>query len=433
MFEIEEVKVDMARIKVIGMGGAGGNMVNNMISSGLKHVSFVAANTDAQALGVSLAPMKIQLGEDITRGLGAGSRPEIGRQAALESRDVLAEALRGADMVFITAGMGGGTGTGASPVVAQAAKETGALTVAVVTKPFFYEGTTRRHNAEAGIKELEKNVDTLIVIPNDRISYVVDKGTSLLESFGRANDVLRQAIQGISDLIVVPGLINLDFADVRTIMQEAGSAVMGMGVDSSAREATKRAITNPLLENSSIDGARGVLVNITGGPGLSLKDVEEAASLVYDSAHPEANIIFGAVIDQQQEGECRVTVIATSFTQKKKKLDIPVEKWAPPSDAMPPGMPSSPALPSARHLDARHLDAMSHTRHPEALHPDARLQVNDMTARLRGSQRILAKSLKAPAGSGPEEDAGRTEPSVSLGDDPFDIPTFLRKQMGRES
>ncbi len=398
LFEIEEMKVDAARIKVIGIGGAGGNMVNNMISSNLKHVQFVAANTDAQALGISLASRKIQLGEDITRGLGAGSKPETGRQAALESKEALTDALKGADMVFITAGMGGGTGTGASPIVAQTAKETGALTVAVVTKPFFYEGTTRRHNAEAGIKELEKNVDTLIVIPNDRISYVVDKGTSLLESFARANDVLRQAVQGISDLIVVPGLINLDFADVRTIMQEAGNAVMGMGADSSAKEATKKAISNPLLENSSIEGARGILVNITGGSGLSLKDVEEAASLVYDSAHPEANIIFGAVIDQELEGECRVTVIATSFAPRKQKLDIPVKKWA------PPAMPAASAPSAASSL------------------------ANEVPASLKGSQRILAKSLKLP--SGDSQAAEKAGPSVY--DDPFDIPTFLRKQLSRE-
>ena len=407
MFEIEEMKTDMARIKVVGVGGAGGNMVNNMVSSNLKHVQFVAANTDAQALGVSLASRKIQLGEDVTRGLGAGSRPDIGRQAALESKEALTDALKGADMVFITAGMGGGTGTGASPIVAQCAKETGALTVAVVTKPFFYEGTTRRHNADAGIKELEKNVDTLIVIPNDRISYVVDKGTSLLESFARANDVLRQAVQGISDLIVVPGLINLDFADVRTIMQESGGAVMGMGADLSAKEATKKAISNPLLENSSIEGARGILVNITGGLGLSLKDVEEAASLVYDSAHPEANIIFGAVIDQELEGECRVTVIATSFAPKKQKLEMPsVRKWAPPA----PGMPPTPA------------------------NANLHFKTGDAPANLKGSQRILAKSLKTPLPEIGGEHGGqageKTEPAFSC-DDPFDIPTFLRKHLGK--
>ncbi len=388
MFELEEVKSELARIKVIGVGGAGGNMVNNMIASNLKHVEFAAVNTDAQALGISLAARKIQLGEGVTRGLGAGSKPDLGRQSALESRQEIADALAGADMVFITAGMGGGTGTGASPIVAQVAKELGALTVAVVTKPFFYEGTTRRHNAEYGIKELEKSVDTLIVIPNDRISYVVDKGTSLIESFAKANDVLRQAVQGISDLIVVPGLINLDFADVKTIMENAGNAVMGMGAASEAKEAAKKAISNPLLENNSIEGAKGILVNITGGLELSLKDVEESASMVYDSAHPEANIIFGAVIDPDLKGECRVTVIATSFAPRKQKVEMPeVKKWVPKEQPV-----SGPKKEVA-------------ARQPE---------INALN-----SHRILAKSLKA-------------EPSMPF-EDPFDIPTFLRKVTAKET
>jgi len=373
MFELEEVKGEIAKIKVVGVGGAGGNMVNNMIASNLKHVEFVAMNTDAQALSISLAHRRVQLGDSVTRGLGAGSKPELGRRSAEESREDIADALAGVDMIFVCAGMGGGTGTGASPVVAQAAKELGALTVGIVTKPFFYEGTKRRHNAESGIKELEKYIDTLIIIPNDRISYAVEKSTSLIESFARANDVLRQAVQGISDLIVVPGLINLDFADVRTIMEEAGSAVMGMGVAPEAKEATKAAISNPLLENSSVEGARGILVNITGGLGLSLKDVEEAAGLVYDSAHAEANIIFGAVIDPDLKNECRVTVIATGFAPKKPKLEIPVKKWAPPKEEIT----------------------------------------------LRGSSRILAKSLKPEAGSAAFEET-------------FDIPTFLRKEPTRQ-
>jgi cell division protein FtsZ len=373
MFELEEVKGEIARIKVAGVGGAGGNMVNNMIAASLKHVEFVAMNTDAQALGISLAQRRVQLGDGVTRGLGAGSKPELGRRSAEESREDIAAALGGVDMIFICAGMGGGTGTGASPIVAQVAKEMGALTVSVVTKPFFYEGTKRRHNAESGIKELEKHVDTLITIPNDRISYAVDKSTSLIESFARANDVLRQAVQGISDLIVIPGLINLDFADVRTIMEEAGSAVMGMGMAAEAKEATKAAINNPLLENSSIEGARGILVNITGGPDLSLKDVEEAAGLVYDSAHQEANIIFGAVIDPDLKDECRVTVIATGFAPKKQKLEIPVKKWAPPKEPM-------------------------------------KEQIT-----LKGSSKILAKSLKP-------------DPAPLTFEDRFDIPTFLRKE-----
>ncbi len=425
LFELEEIKGEVARIKVIGVGGAGGNMVNNMIACNLKHVDFIAANTDSQALGVSLAQRKIQLGEAVTRGLGAGSKPDLGRQAALESKDAIVKALSGTDMVFITAGMGGGTGTGASPVVAQAAREAGALTVAIVTKPFFYEGTTRRHNAELGLKELEKSVDTLIVIPNDRISYVVDKGTSLLDSFGKANDVLRQAVQGISDLIAVPGLINLDFADVRTIMQESGPAVMGMGAAPDAREAVKKAITNPLLENSSIEGARGIIVNITGGLELSLKEVEEAASLVYDSAHPDAHIIFGAVIDRALKQQCRVTVVATNFVSKKEKVDLPVKKWAPQTQTAIPqtaqaaqlekavletSLPELPALPGT---------AGKAAGGPEPLAPSIAASgfKKEMPA-LKGSQKILAKSLRPLA--------KKIEPF----DDPFEIPAYLRKDTG---
>jgi cell division protein FtsZ len=385
MFELEEVKGEMAKIKVVGVGGAGGNMVNNMVASILRHVEFVALNTDAQALGMSLAHRKIQLGRDVTRGLGAGSKPELGRGAAEESRQELAQALCGTDMVFITAGMGGGTGTGASPVVAQVAKELGALTVAVVTKPFFFEGSRRRHNADYGLRELEKNVDTLIIIPNDRISYVVEKGTSFVESFARANDVLKQAVKGISDLITVPGLINLDFADVRTVMEEAGSSVMGMGMASEAKEAAKKAMSNPLIENNSIEGARGILVNITGGPDMSLLDVEGSAGLVYDSAHPDVHMIFGAVIDPEMKNEYRVTVIATGFGPKKQKADIPVRKWA----------PQGPA--------------------PEPAREKITVREN---LELRGSQRILSKSLR-PQGEKAE--------SLSF-EDPFDIPTYLRKE-----
>lgn len=333
MFEIEDVKGEIAKIKVIGVGGAGGNAINNMIASNLQGVDFVAINTDTQVLSMSLAPQKIQIGASITKGLGAGSNPEIGKQSALEDRDAIAEAIEGSDMVFITAGMGGGTGTGAAPVVASIAKELGALTVAIVTKPFFYEAKTRALNAEAGIKELKNNVDTLIVIPNDRIAQVVDKKTPLLKGFAVANDVLKQAIQGISDIILVPGLINVDFADVRTIMQNTGRAVMGIGTgkgDGGAVEAAKKAISNPLLEDSSIEGAKGILINITGGIDLSLSDVQDAASIIYDSAHDGANIIFGAVINPDIEDEVRITVIATGFEEKKEKVELPkVNKWSP--------------------------------------------------------------------------------------------------------
>jgi cell division protein FtsZ len=337
MFEIEEVRTNSAKIKVVGIGGAGGNAVNNMIAASLKGIEFIAVNTDAQVLNSSLAQTTIQIGKDVTRGLGAGSDPLKGRESALEDRDIIAEHIKGADMVFITAGMGGGTGTGAAPVVADIAKEHGALTVAVVTKPFFYEGKKRAINAEQGLNQLKEKVDTFIVIPNDRIRMVVDKGTPLLKSFAVANDILRQAVQGISDLILTPGLINLDFADVEAIMTASNRAVMGVGSGSGENgtaEAAKKAISNPLLEESSIDGAKGILINITGGLDLSLVSIEEATGLVYDSAHEEANIIFGAVIDPDLDDEVRVTVIATGFEdrveKKREKVKIPeVKKWQP--------------------------------------------------------------------------------------------------------
>ncbi|MDA8082381.1 MAG: cell division protein FtsZ [Nitrospiraceae bacterium] len=333
MFEIEEIRGQKAKIKVLGVGGAGGNAVNNMIASTLHGVEFIAVNTDQQVLETSLAPVKVQIGAELTRGLGAGSNPEIGRQAAEESREALMEVMDGCDMVFITAGMGGGTGTGAAPVVAAVARELGILTVAVVTKPFFYEGKRRIMNAEEGMKELSKNVDTIIVIPNDRISMVVEKGTPLLKSFSIANDVLRQAVQGISDIILVPGLINVDFADVKTIMENMGRAVMGSGVgrgENGAFEAAKQAISNPLLEDSSIEGAKGILVNITGGIEMSLNELNDATALVYDLAHEDVNVIFGAVVDPDIKDEVRVTVIATGFEEKREKAELPhVPKWKP--------------------------------------------------------------------------------------------------------
>jgi len=338
MFEIDDVKGQTAKIKVVGIGGAGGNAVNNMIASNLHGVEFIAVNTDTQVLETSLAATKVQIGACITKGLGAGSNPEVGKQSALEDRASIAERLEGADMVFITAGMGGGTGTGASPVVASIAREMGALTVAIVTKPFFYEAKIRALNAEEGIRELKNSVDTLIVIPNDRIALVVDKKTPLLKSFSIANDVLRQAVQGISDIILKPGLINVDFADVRTIMQNTGKAVMGTGVgngEGGAVEAAKKAISNPLLEESNIEGARGILFNITGGITLSLSDVQDAASIIYDSAHENATIIIGNVIDPDIDDEVRITVIATGFEEKKEKVELPqIRKWAPLNESL---------------------------------------------------------------------------------------------------
>jgi len=316
-----------ARIKVIGIGGGGGNAINMMISYNLNGVDFVAANTDAQALDASQAPIKIQLGSDITKGLGAGSDPEVGRQAAQESRESIREVLEGADMVFITAGLGGGTGTGGAPVVAEISKELGALTVAVVTKPFQFEGRRRELQAEKGLVELKGVVDTLIVIPNQRLLSVSGREMSLLEAFKKADDILYHGVQGISDLIMVPGLINLDFADVKNVMSEMGLALMGTGVargENRAVEAAQMAISSPLLEDNSIQGARGVLLSITGGPDMRLFEVNEASSLVQKEAHDEANIIFGTVIDEGMGDEMRITVIATGFGKREvKKEEMP--------------------------------------------------------------------------------------------------------------
>ncbi|MDD3838968.1 MAG: cell division protein FtsZ [Clostridia bacterium] len=306
-----------AQIKVVGVGGGGSNAVNRMIESALHGVEFIAINTDKQALFLSKANQKIQIGDKITKGLGAGANPDIGQKAAEESREEIHQALDGADMVFITAGMGGGTGTGAAPIVAELAKEIGALTVGVVTKPFTFEGRKRMVHAEKGITELKEKVDTLVTIPNDRLLQVAEKKTSIIDAFKIADDVLRQGVQGISDLIAVPGLVNLDFADVKTIMKETGLAHMGIGKASGenrAMDAAKLAIQSPLLE-TSIQGAKGVLLNITGGDNLGLFEVNEAAELVAEAADNDANIIFGAVIDEQLKDEIRITVIATGFDQ----------------------------------------------------------------------------------------------------------------------
>ncbi|MFH1026318.1 MAG: cell division protein FtsZ [Nitrospirota bacterium] len=379
MFEIEEVRGQTAKIKVVGVGGAGGNALNTMITSNLHGVEFIAVNTDMQALETSLAPFKIQIGSNLTRGLGAGSDPQIGREAALEDSTLIAEYLEGADMVFITAGMGGGTGTGASPVIAGIAKELGAITIAVITKPFFYEGKIRYVNAEEGIKELRNNVDTLIVIPNDKIGLVVEKGTPLLKSFAIANDVLKQAVQGISDIILIPGLINVDFADVKTIIQDKGRGVMGSGLgkgEGGALEAARKAISNPLLEDSSIEGSKGILVNITGGLELSLDGVKEAVSFIYDSAHEDVHVIIGAVIDPDISDEVRVTVIATGFSDQKEKVDLPqIKKFTP----------------------------LRHSVH------------------LKGSERVLSKNLSQNLGT----DMITTD--IMAYEEPIDMPTFLRK------
>ncbi|HET7580650.1 MAG TPA: cell division protein FtsZ [Bacillales bacterium] len=321
MLEFEMDTEQLAQIKVIGVGGGGSNAVNRMIEHGVQGVEFIAVNTDAQALHLSRAEMKLQIGEKLTRGLGAGANPEIGKKAAEESKEQIEDALEGADMVFVTAGMGGGTGTGAAPVIAEVAKEIGALTVGIVTRPFTFEGRKRATQAMNGISMFKEKVDTLIVIPNDRLLEIVDKNTPMLEAFREADNVLRQGVQGISELIAVPGLINLDFADVKTVMTEKGSALMGIGIaqgENRASEAAKKAISSPLLE-TSIDGAKGVLMNITGGSNLSLYEVNEAADIVATASDPEVNMIFGSVINEELKEEIVVTVIATGFDENERR------------------------------------------------------------------------------------------------------------------
>ncbi|MEN1161029.1 cell division protein FtsZ [Listeria monocytogenes] len=320
MLEFDTSSESLATIKVIGVGGGGNNAVNRMIEHGVQGVEFISVNTDAQALNLAKAETKLQIGTKLTRGLGAGAVPEIGKKAAEESREQIEEALKGSDMVFVTAGMGGGTGTGAAPVIAQIAKEMGALTVGVVTRPFGFEGPKRTKQALTGKEAMKEAVDTLIVIPNDRLLQIVDKNTPMLEAFREADNVLRQGVQGISDLIAVPGLINLDFADVKTIMTNRGSALMGIGIatgENRAAEAAKKAISSPLLE-TSVDGAKGVLMNITGGSNLSLYEVQEAAEIVSSASDEDVNMIFGSVINDELKDELIVTVIATGFDEAKQ-------------------------------------------------------------------------------------------------------------------
>ncbi len=320
-----------ARIKVIGVGGGGSNAVNRMVLAGLEGVEFIVANTDRQALAMSAASVKLQIGSKLTKGLGAGADPNVGRAAALEDTTKILEALAGADMVFVTTGLGGGTGTGAAPVIASLASEIGALTIAVVTKPFRFEGKKRAMQAERGLAELKECVDTMIMIPNERLLATVQKSTTVSDAFAVADDVLRQAIQGISDLILVPGLINLDFADVKTIMSRMGIAIMGTGVASGenrAKLAATAAVSSPLLEDATVQGARGVIINVTGGPDLTLAEVSEASDIIYSAAHEDANIIFGAVVDPKMEGSVKITVIATGFDPIPAAMPTPIDMTA---------------------------------------------------------------------------------------------------------
>ncbi|MBI4654127.1 MAG: cell division protein FtsZ [Nitrospirae bacterium] len=370
IFEFEELR-NSAKIKVIGVGGGGGNAINGMIASGIQGIEFIAVNTDLQALDSSLAQQKVQIGANLTKGLGAGAHPEIGRQAALDDKNAVADSIKGADMLFITAGMGGGTGTGASPVIAEVAREIGMLTTAVVTKPFIFEGSKRAKNAEQGIKELKKHVDAIIVIQNQRLLSITDKNTPWLEGLRLANDVLRQAIKGISDLILVPGLINLDFADIRTILKDSGKALMGIGAASDgnrALNAAKMAIASPLLEETSIDDAKGVLINITGGSSLSLHEVNEASTFISDAVHEDANIFFGSVIDSDLDDAVMVTVIATNFEEKPQAAMPSYERWRPSGESVT--LKGSERILSKRVLDApaideKNLDTPTFMRKPE--------------------------------------------------------------------
>ena len=379
---LEFDEVSHAKILVIGVGGGGGNAVNTMISSNLDGVEFIVGNTDVQAIEANLAPTKIQLGDHLTKGLGAGANPDVGRKAAEESIQLIADTVTGADMVFVTAGMGGGTGTGAAPVIAQVARECGALTVGVVTKPFSFEGKKRRLQAERGISALEEVVDTLIVIPNNRLLSLVGHNTSMIDAFKRADAVLLNAVQGISDLMTVPGLINVDFADVRTIMSNMGRALMGSGASTGKRravEAAEMAISSPLLEDVSIDGATGILINITGGPDLTLHEVNEASTLIQEAAHEDANIIFGSVIDANVGDEVRITVIATGFDRS----GMPGARATQPTQAAPatpilraPTRSASttqapPLRDEAREREARELEAHQ-AREREARELEAR-------------------------------------------------------------
>jgi cell division protein FtsZ len=396
MFSFQEDILSPVRIKVIGIGGAGCNAINTMITSGLARVDFIAGNTDLQALDRSLAPYKIQLGPERTRGLGAGAKPEIGRDAALESKEHIRECLEGADMVFVTAGMGGGTGTGAAPIVASIAREMGILTVGVVTKPFQYEGQRRHKHAEEGIRDLRRHVDTLLVIPNQRLLGIVDKSTPLLEAFKVADDVLRQAIQGIADVITTTGHVNVDFADVRTVMSHTGRAVMGMGVSygpNRAIEAAQKAMCSPLLEEGSVEGARGVLLNITGGPSMSLHEIEEAASIIQQTADPEANIIVGQVINPDMGEELIITVIATGFEREEDPAAAAIGADRGPSRPAKP-IPSALAGVGA------------------SLAVDRPMKDLDRPAFLRRMNDV-------------RESMDR---SVLTAEDEWDVPTFLRKQ-----
>ena len=399
MIEFDENKNLAAKVKIIGIGGGGNNALNTMISYKLSGVEFVAANTDAQALVVNQAPIKLQLGSTLTKGLGAGGNPEVGRKAALEDLEKVRDILKGADMVFITAGLGGGTGTGGAPVIAEAAREVGALTVAIVTKPFHFEGKKRMKQAEEGLANLKMTADALITIPNQRLLSISGKNMTLIEAFKKADEVLFHAAKGISDIIVGHGIINLDFADVRTIMAETGLALMGTGIssgDNRSVEAAQKAISSPLLEDISIEGARGLLINITGGENMTLSEINEATTLIQKEAHEEANVIWGMVIDHAMKEEIRVTVIATGFGRKEEKKASQFKKVPPMSFGLREQNRDFPNFSFSNKENNRDIPAFMR--------------------RVKSSERFDELKLEPPSDFSIEDE------------DRFDIPTFLRKQ-----
>ncbi len=414
---VEEIKQG-AKIKVIGVGGAGGNAVNTMIKARLDGVDFIATNTDMQALQANLAPLKLQIGQQLTKGLGAGANPEVGKNAAIEDQRTIADALNGADMVFITAGMGGGTGTGAAPIIAKTAKEMGALTVGVVTKPFSFEGKRRGRVAEDGVAELRDVVDTLITIPNEKLLNISDKNTTMLDAFKKADDVLLHAVKGISDLINVQGLINLDFADVRTVMSEMGMALMGSGVssgESRAIDAATKAISSPLLENVSIRGATGILINITGGPDMTLHEVNEASKLIQAEAHEEANIIFGAVIDETMGDEIRVTVIATGFSKGIRAVRSASAIRPQASKVAPVFTPKRP--------EVREQPMQATVQHKPASYGNLQQELSLQAAELESDTPLSKVKIEQGEWRQVFQEVGM----VDFQEDEYDIPTFLRK------
>ncbi len=432
MFEFEENLGQNAQIKVIGVGGGGGNAVNTMIRSELEGVEFIAANTDVQALKHSQASIKLQIGAQATKGLGAGANPEVGKLAAEEDEAHIAEVLSSADLVFITCGMGGGTGTGAAPVIARIAKEMGALTVGVVTKPFAFEGKKRSRHAELGVEELRENVDTLITIPNEKLLAVAGKDTPMLDTFKKADEVLLQAVKGISDLITIPGLINLDFADVRTIMGEMGMALMGSGVgegENRAMEAAQKAISSPLLENVSINGATGIIINISGPADMTLFEVNEASKMVQQEAHEEANIIFGAVIDEKLKDRLRVTVIATGFNKTPKRAAVAPATTLPKYKNMGGTVPTVPSAGKVIRTATPMAEEPSESRsqrEPQYRNAQAAESKRSFVSSSGEQFEMLENRSQAPV-----SELKKLVAEIGMvdgGQDEYDIPTFLRKQ-----